>query len=262
MATRLIHGIAVEIEGSGGPVVCIHGLGGSSNLWMPLAAGLSTFRQIRVDLPFSARSGSVGTAVDLRGLTECVHGVIAALEIPRAHFLGHSMGSLVCFELAARWPALVASLALFAPLRAAAEAARPGLRARADAARAGGAIAMQQVADQVLARTTAAETRSRRPAASAFIRESIMRQPAAGYAAMCDILAGEAAVSLDRVACPVLLVGGDEDPVAPPAALRAMAAMLNRPTVRILDNCGHWPTVERPEHCIAELADFRRRLAN
>jgi 3-oxoadipate enol-lactonase len=262
MATRLIQGVAVEIEGSGAPVVCIHGLGGSSNLWTPLAASLSRYRQVRIDLPFSGRSGSPGGAADLHTLTASVRALFEALALPRAHLVGHSMGAMVCLALAAQAPQLVASLALFAPLPGADESARPGLRARADAARIGGDAALQQIADQAVAGTTAAATRSARPIAAAFVRESVMRQSPAGYAAMCDILAAEPPFSLEQVACPVLLVGGDEDPIAPPAALRALAARLRRPSVRILRECGHWPPVERPHHCAIELGDFWRRLAD
>ncbi|HEY1227895.1 MAG TPA: alpha/beta fold hydrolase, partial [Ramlibacter sp.] len=37
-------------------VVCVHGLGGSSNSWTPLMPALARHRVIRVDLPGSGRS--------------------------------------------------------------------------------------------------------------------------------------------------------------------------------------------------------------
>jgi 3-oxoadipate enol-lactonase len=261
MSTCFIHGVAVEVEGSGEPVICIHGLGGSSNVWTPVVAAFSRYRMIRIDLPFSARSPGEAAISDMQSLIQCVRAVIAALKIEHAHFTGHSMGALVCFELARQWPALVKSMALFAPLLAPAEASRPSLRARADAARAGGTAGMADIADQVVNHTTAVETRSIRPVATAYIRESIMRQPAAGYAAMCDILAGTGTVCVDQVGCPVMLVGGDEDPVAPPDALREIGALLAQPRLRRLRNCGHWPTVERPHDCMTELGDFWRDQA-
>jgi 3-oxoadipate enol-lactonase len=262
MSTRFIHGVAVEVEGTGEPVICIHGLGGSSNVWTPVIAGMSQYRMIRIDLPSSARSKDEGAVKDMQALTQCVRSVIAALKIPRAHFLGHSMGTLVCFELARQWPALVKSMALFAPLRVPAETSRPALRARADSARSGGITAMADIADQVVKHTTAAATRNTRAVATAYIRESIMRQPASGYAAMCDILAGADPIRIDQVDCPVMLVGGDEDPVAPPYAVREIGALLPRSSLRTLRNCGHWPTVERPHDCITELGDFWRSQAN
>ena len=43
--------VAVEEEGEGPAVVCVHGLGGSSNTWTPLMPALARHRVIRIDLP-------------------------------------------------------------------------------------------------------------------------------------------------------------------------------------------------------------------
>ena len=51
MAYHLIDKIAVEDEGEGDPVVCVHGLGGSSNTWTALLPALAGLRVIRPDLP-------------------------------------------------------------------------------------------------------------------------------------------------------------------------------------------------------------------
>ena len=56
MATKQVQGIFIEIEGDGAPVVCIHGLGGSSNNWTPVLPAFEGRKVIRVDLPGSARS--------------------------------------------------------------------------------------------------------------------------------------------------------------------------------------------------------------
>jgi pimeloyl-ACP methyl ester carboxylesterase len=68
MATSIIEGIVYEVDdaagtggtggagGAGGAVLCIHGLGGSSNTWTPLMPALQRHRVIRIDLPGSGRS--------------------------------------------------------------------------------------------------------------------------------------------------------------------------------------------------------------
>ena len=64
---------------------------------------------------------------------------------------------------------------------------------------------------------------------------------------------------MDRIEAPVLLVTGDEDGVAPPQAVRAMADKLHGSRdvrVVVLPRCGHWAPVERPEECVRELRDF------
>jgi hypothetical protein len=47
MAFQLIDKIAVEDEGDGDAVVCVHGLGGTSNTWTPLMGALSRHRVVR-----------------------------------------------------------------------------------------------------------------------------------------------------------------------------------------------------------------------
>jgi len=57
----------------------------------------------------------------------------------------------------------------------------------------------------------------------------------------------------------VLLVTGDEDVVAPPQAVRAMADKLHgakNVRVVVLPRCGHWTPVERPDECQRELREF------
>src|SRR5262252_8244216 len=135
MAFHLIDRIAVEDEGEGDAVVCVHGLGGSSNTWTPLLPALAGRRVIRPDLPGSARSVAAAGALSIERLADAVVAVCGRLGIGRAHFLGHSMGTIVCQHVAATHPQLVRSLALFGPLITPGDPARAAMRARAEQAR-------------------------------------------------------------------------------------------------------------------------------
>ncbi len=53
MGFQLIDRIAVEEEGEGPAVVCVHGLGGSSNTFTPLMPAMARHRVVRIDLPGS-----------------------------------------------------------------------------------------------------------------------------------------------------------------------------------------------------------------
>jgi len=55
---------------------------------------------------------------------------------------------------------------------------------------------------------------------------------------------------------PTLWLTGDEDIVAPPQAVRAMAERMKRVRVTVLNRCGHWTPIERPDDCARELRDF------
>lgn len=259
MTLHFIDRMAVEDEGEGDAVVCLHGLGGTSNTWTPLVQALSGYRVIRPDLLGSGRSGPAGGTLSIEKLAQAVQDLCARLNVSRAHFLGHSMGTIVCQHIAAAQPRLVRSLALFGPLIAPPDAARANIKARGEKARNEGARGMHDIALALMNASISADTRQRLPVAASFVRESLMRQDPEGYARSCEALANTTAAALERIEAPTLLVTGDEDVVAPPQAVRAMAERLTAAKgVRtvVLSRCGHWTPVERAEDCVRELKSF------
>jgi len=245
--------MAVEIEGEGEPVVMIHGLGGTANTFTPLLGAFTRHRTIRFDLPGSGRSHRVEGPLSLPLFVERALFVMQRAGVERAHVVAHSMGTIVATHLTAREPGKVTSLALFGPLLAPPEPARAAIRARAAKARDGD---MQPIADALLQASISAETRARRPAAVAFVRESLMRQDPEGYARTCEALAAMQPADISKIECPALLVTGDEDAVAPPQAARMMGERIAGSRVEVLRGCGHWTPVEKPEECIGLLKRF------
>ena len=257
MALHLIDKMAVEEEGDGDAVMCVHGLGGSSNTFTPVMGALARYRTVRMDLPGSGRShAAMAGPLTIERLVDAVQTVCARLRIERAHFVAHSMGNIVCQHLAVARPGLVRSLAMFGPLIAPNDTARGNIRARGAKVRDEGAAGMHEVALALVQAAMSAETRQRSPVATAFVRESLMRQDPAGYARTCEALADAQAAPVERIEAPVLLVTGDEDGVAPPQAVRAMAERMKRARVVVLHRCGHWTPVERADDCARELRDF------
>jgi pimeloyl-ACP methyl ester carboxylesterase len=181
---------------------------------------------------------------------------MAAAAVERAHLVAHSMGTIVAAHLAASEPGKVRSLALFGPLLAPPEPARGAIRARAQKARAEGVEGMQAIADALVQAATSAESKARRPAAVAFVRESLMRQDPEGYARTCEALADAQPADTAKIACPTLLVTGDEDGVAPPQSVRLMGEKISGSRVEVLRGCGHWTPLEKPEECVGLLQRF------
>ena len=258
MTLHMIERIAVEDDGEGDAVVCVHGLGGSSNTWTPLMPALARHRVVRIDLPGSGRSQRVEGPLSIARYVEALLSVCTRLDIARAHWLGHSMGTIVCQHLAASEPRRVRSLALFGPLIVPPEPARTAIRARAAKAREG-ATGMQEITEALLKAAISADTRERQPLAVAYVRESLMRQDGDSYARSCEALAEAPAAAVERIEAQTLLVTGDEDGVAPPQSVRAMAERFHGASgarVVVLPRCGHWTPVERGEECMRELRGF------
>ncbi|MDQ3025330.1 MAG: alpha/beta hydrolase [Pseudomonadota bacterium] len=256
MSLHWIEGAAVEVDGEGDAVVLVHGLGGTSNNWTPLMGALARHRVIRPDLPGSGRSARVEGPLSIASFVDCIKAVCDRLEVRRAHLVGHSLGTIVCLHAAVRHPQLARSLALFGPLLAPPEAARPNIAARGRKARSEGVAGMQAIAEAIVQGATSSDTRAHRPVTVALVRESLMRQDPEGYARSCEALAQAQPVDLAAIKCPTLLVTGEDDAVAPPQSVRAIGDRVPGSRVVVYPRCGHWTTYERPEECARELRDF------
>lgn len=261
MTTQILNGIAVEVSGEGQALLCIHGLGGSSNTWTPVLPAFDGFKVIRFDLPGSARSALASTPLSIEVYVQTVEHVLEALGVDKVHVVAHSMGTIVAAHFAARHPDRVNSLALFGPLLAPPDAGRAGIQARADLARSGGAEAMQEIADAIVKGATAQQTKDSQPAVVALVRECIMRQPAEGYSQSCEALSKAQPAAVETITAPVLLVTGDQDGVAPVAAVKAFTERLAKGHMVTFDACGHWTTFEKPVQCVAELKQFYQSIA-
>jgi 3-oxoadipate enol-lactonase len=263
MTTQLVDGLVVEIDGEAGhqrpAVLCIHGLGGSSNTWAPVMDALRSFQVIRPDLPGSARSELGDQTLSIEVYVAALARLLDRLEVESVHIVAHSLGTIVAQHFAVRHAAKVQSLALFGPLVAPPEAARPNIVARAQLARTG-AAGMQQIADAIVAGATSVQTKQQSPLALALVRECVMRQAPEGYAQSCEALATAQSAQIERIAVPTLLVTGDQDGVAPPANVAAMAERIKGSRQVVFDGCGHWTTFENPRGCMQELKRFHDTL--
>ena len=180
-------------------------------------------------------------------------GIARLLGITEAHYVGHSLGTIVCQAIAAEMPSAVRSMVLLGALAEPAEATRTGLKARAELARREG---MAPIADQIVAHALSAATRSENLPAVAFVRESLMRQSPEGYARTCEALAGAEAANPRLITAPTLLLTGDADAVNPPSVARALADAIKGARLVTLDRGGHWLTLEKPIECNRRIAEF------
>ncbi|NIA69414.1 alpha/beta fold hydrolase [Pelagibius litoralis] len=233
-----------EGHGEGTAVVLVHGLGGSSNSFQTLMGALEGYRVLRPDLPGAGRSALRPGRPGLRGLTSAVGDALRSAGVERAHLVGHSMGTLICQYLAVSAPECVLSLTLFGPILVPPAAAKVALKERAETARAEG---MAGIAGAVAGGSVAAASRAANPVVTAFVRESLMRQDPAGYAAHCDALSTAEAADHPAIQAPTLLVAGENDPVAPVAMAQQLNAQIAGSTLEIIPSVAHWMMMEAPQ---------------
>jgi 3-oxoadipate enol-lactonase len=265
MAIQWIDKMAVDVEGEGKAVVMIHGLGGSMNVWASLMPALQNYKLIRIDTPGAGRSKNayaLSENTPHKGrlsadvVAQCVMDVCQALCLQQVHLVGHSLSTMVCPYVAVKAPKLVKSMALFAALLEPPQGMRDVMSARAPVVRERGSF---EAAMAVSHAALSASTKETQPVTVAYVRETIMGQDPEGYARNCLLLAEATPAAIENIKCPTLLVTGDEDVITPLAGARALMARMPQARLEILNKCGHWPMLERPDSCRRLLRDFLDR---
>ena len=245
--------LAVEIDGEGPPVLMVHGLGGTTNFYQIQADALADrFQVIRVDSAGAGRS-PLADGISIGSHADDLVAVLDQLGIDSAAVVGHSMGTLVVRDLAARYPGRVSKLALLGAVAPPTDAVRKAQRDRAALLRDRGTAA---VAPGVVANALSETTRRDKPEVAAFVRELVMRQDPEGYARNCEALAGADDPGPVAGGLPLLLIAGSEDNTAPPAVSQALAEGHPAATVAVIDGIGHWTALEAARDVTDHLLKF------
>lgn len=93
--------ISFEVEGSGFPLVLVHGFCEDSSIWQEVMPELEDIRLIRIDLPGFGKSEPVETA-SIEYYADAVKAVLDHLKIKDCLLVGHSMGGYTALAFAER----------------------------------------------------------------------------------------------------------------------------------------------------------------
>lgn len=118
---RTVLGLRLRYRDTGprnGPaLILLHGFGSSLDTWEPWAKALSAkYRVIRLDLPGFGLTGAdpTGDYSDARTLA-VLAGLMDQLGLPKATFIGNSLGGRFAWEFAAAYPQRIDKLVLISP---------------------------------------------------------------------------------------------------------------------------------------------------
>jgi pimeloyl-ACP methyl ester carboxylesterase len=258
--------ISVITAGAGVPVLLIHGLGATKGSFLPTVAALApAFRVISLDLPgFGDSVKPIGAAYHPPFFARAVIDLMDALEIPRAHLVGNSMGGRVALEVGLRHADRVHRLALLAPSLAW-RRERPWaplvrlLRPELGLVQLAPRWIVEAVVHRVIPVAAASWVQA---GADEFLRAYLTpRGRAAFYAAARQIYLEEPRGAkgfwprLATLAPPALFVWGRRDTLVPIGFARHVRDTL--PTARHLElDCGHVPQLERPAETHAAITRF------
>lgn len=208
---------------------------------------------LAVDLPGHGRSE--GEALpSVRDIADWTVRVIDAAGVERAALVGHSMGSLAVLDAAGRHPGRVAKLALLAP-----SVPMPVSEALLAAARANDHVAYELITEWSFSPSNQSGG-NRQP--GVWMTSNAMRlmersRPGVLYTDLsaCNGYADGLAAARG-VRCPVLLIVGERDRMAPARGAKELVSTLADQRVVTLADTGHSLTVEAPDAVLDALRAF------
>jgi proline iminopeptidase len=262
--------LAYRVIGDGDPVVCLPG-GPTDSRYLGDLGGLSTHRRLIVlDLRGTGRSATPHNTSTYRcdHLVDDVEALREHLGLPRVDLLGHSAGTNIAAQYAARYPKQVSKLALIGPSTRAVgiaitgETRRELARLRKDEPWFPVAFAALQAVTQ----GTGSDGEAIAPFLYGRWDAAAQRHHAAGRPDNKEavaLFAAEGAFSpettraaLSACEAPVLLLVGECDVNSPPPSAAEFARLFPDATLVVQPGAGHYPWLDDADRFVATAAAF------
>lgn len=255
--------------GDGPAIVFVHGLSGSWPNWLEqLPAFAQDHRVIAMDLPGFGHSPMPREQITISAYGRTLDGLLETLGVDAATLVGNSMGGFVSAELAIAYPQRVERLVLVSAAGISTYRHRDVERIEPY---------LRRVAPMVAAYTGWTAARSdwvaRRPGLRNLTLGLVTRHPSRLPAALAaEQLRGAGKPGfmqalranidypvkerLPEIACPTLIVWGDEDKVIPVGDASVFEELIPNSRKAIFEGTGHMAMLERPEAFNALLREF------
>jgi len=246
------------------PLVLIHGIGADKDNWAQIAPFLRGIgRVIAIDLPgFGESSKPLDADYSVEQQAARVAQFLDALQIPRAHLGGSSMGGAIALAFAKLYPERAASLWLLNPAGVGSAKESEMFRAY----REDGQFLLFAKTPEDFPRVMGL-VMSKQPIVPWSVKHELAKAAAANYELHTRIFREltkdvphieQAVVGLQT---PALIVWGDEDRVLDVSGAEILHHALTNSEVIVMPGIGHLPMLETPYPVARDYKAFRARLA-
>jgi pimeloyl-ACP methyl ester carboxylesterase len=233
-------------------IVFLHGAGLDHTVWALLARAFAHHGHAVLAPDFPGHGGSAGAPLtSIAALADWTAALIEAAGAKAARLVGHSMGSLVALETAARHPARATGLGLIATAAA--------MRVSDDllnAAKANDHAAVDMIAiwGEGYRATLGGSQAPGLWMLGGAERLLERARPGAIFAdlAACNVYQ-DALASAARITVPSIVVQGSRDLMTPAKGGRAVAAAIPGCRLALIEGAGHMLMSERPDDVLAAL---------
>lgn len=259
--------IAVDAVGRGEPIVLLHGVGASREIWRKVIDELASDRLVLApDLPGFGDSPPVGEGFALADAADTLADAFCQRRTEAFDLVGNSLGGAVALVLALRRPELVRRLVLVAP---AGFSPRPRLVSAAVARLSGPLITLRRrlgtplissdLARRVLLWGTVAAPQHLSAQDARAMLQASCRSAHLG-SAVAAVLGSDLRGELTRLDAPLGLIWGTRDRVVPIATMKSILAIRPESVVETVSDAAHVPQFERPIEFVAALRCVLDRL--
>jgi 3-oxoadipate enol-lactonase len=246
------------VEGSGPPLILIHGIGASRHSWDGLIRRLrGEFRCISYDLRGHGLSPTPAPPYHLDDLVADLERLREELGLARMHLAGHSLGGMIGPAYARRYPDRVLSLGLYSTA---------AFRTAEDSAKVRGVVAAMRskgiapVLETLKDRWFTPEFAARKPDVIERRMRQVIETDSEVFLSVFDIYAEtEMSPWLHEVLHPSLVLTGENDGGCNPRLNREIAAAMPNSELIILPVLRHAILLEAPDTVAPPVLDFLRR---
>lgn len=240
--------------GGGPTVLMLHGVAGGHLAFAPQVEALASagYRAVAWDMPGYGHSAPI-EPYTFKGLAQSCIALIEALKCQRVVLLGHGLGGMVAQEVVARRPDLVDKLVLCGTWSAfeapQSEAFIADSTAPLDAGRSMAEVAQVQVPMMIGPGSL--------PEGVRLAKHCMGLVPAATYRRALECMQTfDRRGNLPNIMAPTLLLAGQHDHLAPPAAMKQMADAIPCSTYLEMKGIGHLQNLEAPDDFDGMLLNF------
>ena len=228
--------LIVEDFGTGRPFVLLHGIGMGRSVYLDLTTHLRG-RIIAVDLPGFGEAPEPERTLTMERHADLVAAYLRSADVAEPIVIGHSMGSQIAAELAARHPDLVAGLVLAGPT---VNSASRSIRVQASY------LLRDLIGERPLVLWRGAREYLRGgPHLLRKMRATIVHEPEDAYA---------------RVPCPTLVLRGETDALAPVSWCQEILDSIPGAELREIPDHGHGTLISDAEPAARLIEEFAARV--
>lgn len=255
-----LYSTALEISGSGPPVVLLHGVGLNQSIWAEQVKALEAdFQVITYDLLGHGRSAPARANAPLEDWVNQLNSVISDLAVEKFVLVGFSFGGLIAQAYVAQHSRMIEKLILMSTVYDRSEAERAGVLSRLEAVKREGPHATIPTA---LSRWFSPAFSKARPDIMKQYEVLLRGNDAASFLSAYECFATAdreltgALAAFDR---PTLVMTGELDTGSTPAMARKLAGMILGAECSIIAGGRHMMPVEMPDEVNSVLRRFLKR---